>query len=334
MTFSLVGRCERTGAVGAVIASASMAVAARCAAVRAGVGAVCSQSTTDPRLRGELLDAMAGGAAAGDALAALVGRTADVAYRQLAVVDAAGGAAGYSGELALGEATDVHAAGAAAAGNLLADTGVPAAMLAAFRARAGDDLGSRLIAALQAGLAAGGEISPVRSAGLVIAESEAWPVTDLRVDWHDDPVGQLAGLWQIWQPQAASYVSWALRPAEMAQLCAEFQAADGGLAPRLPLAARGTSPVPRARPYSVAYHAPGTSLCRRRDRAGLDLPSMAAQLERLLPEVQESAALTASRYLSAGRRGPWRQGPPARRSGARRGLSVTQTYADKPRRAW
>ncbi len=309
MTFSLVGRCERTGAVGAVIASASMAVAARCAAVRAGVGAVCSQSTTDPRLRGELLDAMAGGAAAGDALAALVGRTADVAYRQLAVVDAAGGAASYSGELALGEATDVHAGGAAAAGNLLADTGVPAAMLAAFQARAGDDLGARLIAALQAALTAGGEVSPVRSAGLVIAESEAWPVTDLRVDWHDDPVGQLAGLWQIWNPQAASYVGRALRPGEMAQLCAESR---------------------RWQDYGKPDHGPR----RRRDRTGLDLPSVAAQLERHLPEVQAPAALTASRCAGAGRRALSRQDPPARRSGARRGLSVTQTYADKPGRAW
>jgi uncharacterized Ntn-hydrolase superfamily protein len=216
MTFSLVGRCERTGAVGAVIASASMAVAARCPAVRAGVGAACSQSTTDPRLRGELLDAMAAGAAAGDALAALVGRTADVAYRQLTVVDAAGGSASYSGELALGEATDLHTPGAAAAGNLLADRGVPAAMLAAFHGQAASDLGTRLIAALQAGLAAGGEVSPVRSAGLMIAESQPWPVTDLRVDWHDDPVGQLAGLWQLWQPQAASYVTRALSPTEMA----------------------------------------------------------------------------------------------------------------------
>src|SRR6185437_8738123 len=104
MTFSLVGRCERTGAVGAAIASASMAVAARCAAVRAGVGAVCSQSTTDPRLRGELLGAMASGLAAGDALAALAGRTPDIRYRQLTAVDAAGRSANYSGELALGEA--------------------------------------------------------------------------------------------------------------------------------------------------------------------------------------------------------------------------------------
>ena len=213
MTFSLVGRCDRTGGVGAVIASASMAVAARCAAARAGVGAVCSQSTTDPRLREALLDAMAGGAAASDALAALTARTGDIAYRQLAVVDAAGGSACYSGGLALGDAADVCAPGAAAAGNLLADRGVPAAMLAAFGEAAGASLGDRLLAALRAGLAAGGEVSPVRSAGMVIAESVPWPVTDLRVDWHDDPVGQLAALWRAWQPQAEAYVQRALRPA-------------------------------------------------------------------------------------------------------------------------
>jgi uncharacterized Ntn-hydrolase superfamily protein len=212
MTFSLAGRCERTGAVGAVIASASMAVAARCVAARAGVGAVCSQSTTDPRLREALLDAMADGAAAGDALAAVVSRAPDVAYRQLVAVDAGGGSAAYSGGLALGEATDVCAVGAAAAGNLLADPAVPAAMLAAFTGRDGDSLGDRLIAALAAGLAAGGEVSPVRSAGMVIAGSVPWPVTDLRVDWHDDPVGELAGLWQLWQPQAESYIGRALRP--------------------------------------------------------------------------------------------------------------------------
>ena len=209
MTFSLAGRCERTGAVGAVIASASMAVAARCVATRAGVGAVCSQSTTDPRLR----EAMAGGLTAGDAITAVTGRAGDIAYRQLAVVDAAGGSACYSGGLALGEAAGVRDSGAAAAGNLLADRNVPAAMLAAFTERASDSLGDRLIAALAAGLDAGGETSPVRSAGLLIAESVPWPVTDLRVDWHDDPVGELAGLWQRWRPQAESYVQRALHPA-------------------------------------------------------------------------------------------------------------------------
>jgi uncharacterized Ntn-hydrolase superfamily protein len=76
----------------------------------------------------------------------------------------------------------------------------------------GASLGERLIAALEAGLAAGGEISPVRSAGLLVAESAPWPVTDLRVDWHDDPVGELAGLWRRWQPQADGYVQRALHP--------------------------------------------------------------------------------------------------------------------------
>ena len=159
---------------------------------------------------------MAGGLAASDALAALVDRTADIAYRQLAAVDAAGGSASYSGDLALAEATGICAAGAAAVGNLLADRDVPEAMLAAFQDQVGDSLGDRLIAALHAGLAAGGEVSPVRSAGMIIAESVPWPVTDLRVDWHDNPVAGLAGLWQIWQPQAESYIQRALHPSEMA----------------------------------------------------------------------------------------------------------------------
>ena len=81
MTFSLAGRCERTGAVGAVIASASVAVAARCAAVRAGVGAVCSQSTTDPRLRGAMLDAMAAGAEIGHVVSCTVYLT-DIRHRE------------------------------------------------------------------------------------------------------------------------------------------------------------------------------------------------------------------------------------------------------------
>lgn len=215
MTFSLVGRCERTGQIGAVIASASMAVAARCVAVRAGAGAVCSQSATDPRLREPLLDAMTGGAPVGEALAALVSGTSNIAFRQVAAVDADGRSAAYTGELALGLAADVCGPSAAAAGNLLVNVHVPAAMLAAFHDDAANSLGDRLIAALRAGLAAGGEVNPVRSAGLIIADLVSWPVTDLRVEWHHDPVGQLAGLWQLWQPQAESYVQRALCPAEM-----------------------------------------------------------------------------------------------------------------------
>lgn len=217
MTFSLVGRCARTGAVGAVIASASQAVAGRCLAVDAGVGAVASQSTTDPRLRTILLDALADGATAPRALQIATDTTPDIGYRQLALVDTAGNAAAYSGKLALGDAADTSGPDAAAAGNLLADQGVPAAMLAAFHAQPDDGLGDRLIAALQAGLAAGGEITPVRSAGLLLAQDVPWPVADLRVDWHDDPVAELAELWRLWKPQLPVYVQRALRPAEVVE---------------------------------------------------------------------------------------------------------------------
>jgi uncharacterized Ntn-hydrolase superfamily protein len=74
------------------------------------------------------------------------------------------------------------------------------------------DLGDRLIAALQAGLAAGGEEGPVHSAGLLMAGDVSWPVADLRVDWSDDPISELAALWEIWKPQMSDYIMRALNP--------------------------------------------------------------------------------------------------------------------------
>ena len=65
---------------------------------------------------------------------------------------------------------------------------------------------------LRAGLQAGGEAGPVHSAGLLVADTVAWPVADLRVDWADDPVEALAGLWERWAPEADAYVRRALDP--------------------------------------------------------------------------------------------------------------------------
>jgi len=99
-----------------------------------------------------------------------------------------------------------------AAGNLLAGTGVPQAMVEAFLASAGH-LGDRLLAALAAGLAAGGEAGPVHSAGLLLVRDVAWPAADLRVDWDDsDPIAALGRLWTIYQPQLDAYVERAIDP--------------------------------------------------------------------------------------------------------------------------
>jgi uncharacterized Ntn-hydrolase superfamily protein len=211
MTFSITARCGQTGAFGIAVSSSSPAVAARCAAVRAGVGAVASQNITDPQLRDHALAMLSLGIPAPDACRLLQATARHAEYRQLAVVDAAGRTASFSGAHTLG----IHAAdegeGAVACGNMLANHAVPARMVEAFAAAEGA-LGDRLVAAMAAGLDAGGEAGPVRSAGLLIAEREPWPVADLRVDWHDAPVQELARLWALWKPQMADYVTRALDP--------------------------------------------------------------------------------------------------------------------------
>ena len=214
MTLSLVGCCGRTGMLGAIVASSSPAVASRCAWARARVGAACTQNVTDRSLGHALLDRIAAGAAAANALAAVTAATPLAAYRQLTAVDAFGRSAAFSGERTLGRYADVCAADCAAAGNLLADEAVPAAMAEAFAADPDADLGDRLLAALVAGRDAGGEEGPVHSAGMVVCDAVAWPVTDLRVDWTEaDPIAELGDLWARWQPLAADYVARALDPA-------------------------------------------------------------------------------------------------------------------------
>lgn len=213
MTFSLIGRCAQSGMVGCIVSSSSPAVAARCAQVRASVGAAASQNVTDPRLAPRLLDLLACGRSPREAMVEIVEAEPNIEYRQLAAVDVSGRTAAYSGANALGRHATAEGDGAVAAGNLLADEGVVEAMVEAFERSATDHLGDRLVAALVAGLATGGENGPVRSAGLLLADSVAWPVADLRVDWHDDPIGELVALWSLWKPQMSSYVTRALEPA-------------------------------------------------------------------------------------------------------------------------
>jgi uncharacterized Ntn-hydrolase superfamily protein len=200
---------------GIAVSSSSLAVAARCAHARAGVGVVATQNITDPRLGPAGLDLMASGLAAPDALCRLRADAARMAYRQLAVVDRAGGTAFFSGSRTLGRHGAAEAPGAVAAGNMLANDTVPRRMVEAFADAGGATLGDRLLAAMRAGLDAGGEEGPVHSAGLLLVRDVPWPVADLRVDWTEaDPVTALAGLWALWQPQMDAYVVRALDPAD------------------------------------------------------------------------------------------------------------------------
>lgn len=205
MTFSIVGRCGRTGQFGMAIASSSPAVAARCLHLRAGVGAAASQNVTDPALGPLMLDAMAAGRSAGAAVAEVAQGRAHVGYRQIMAIGREGPAAIRSGDRMLGIWAEAAGQDCAAAGNLLAHDGVPGAMVAAF-ASAGGMLGERLTAALEAGLAAGGEAGPVRSAGIGVVGDLPWRIVDLRIDWAEAPIGMLRAAWEVYRPQIADYI--------------------------------------------------------------------------------------------------------------------------------
>jgi uncharacterized Ntn-hydrolase superfamily protein len=213
VTISLVGRCPETGMLGVAVMSSSPAVGARCAHVRSGAGAAASQNLTDPRLGTCLLELMASGVPASAAVETIVRSEANSDYRQLAAVDSAGGTASYSGRRTLGTHGSVEGEGAVAAGNLLAHAGVLDAVLQAFVASREGHLGERLIQGLVVGRAAGGEEGPVRSAGLLVADRVAWPIADLRVDWHENPTRELERLWLLWKPQLDDYVMRAVDPA-------------------------------------------------------------------------------------------------------------------------
>lgn len=207
MTFSLVARDEAgsCSAYGMVVCSSSPAVVSRCAHLRAGVGAVASQNVTNPHLGRAGLDALAGGLGAEQALKSVLDHERFPEYRQLIIVDSTGATAIHTGERALGITHERQTDDAAAAGNMLSSEGVIAALMSGYTSSLGATFEHRLLDGLAAALEAGGEAGPVHSAGIIVVEDVPWPVTDLRVDWHDDPVGELRRLWKVWGPQKADY---------------------------------------------------------------------------------------------------------------------------------
>lgn len=210
MTFSVLG-ADGNGAVGIAVTSSSPAVAARCVHLRAGVGGAASQNVTDPRLGTELLDTLATGIGARNALARVVDGRDLIEHRQLTVLDLTGAGAAFSGAQALGVYRHRVGSGVVAAGNMLAGPEVIDAVVEAFEQSAGE-LEERLLGALEAGLDAGGEAGPIHSAGLSVVRQVAWRETDLRVDWSDAPISELRDLLAVWLPQRDDYVTRGLDP--------------------------------------------------------------------------------------------------------------------------
>jgi uncharacterized Ntn-hydrolase superfamily protein len=196
MTYSIVARDPDTGDVGVAVQSHFFSVGSICPWVEPGVGAVATQSEAEPSYGPRGLDAMRGGQSAAAALAVLVAEDDDPERRQIAYVDATGGVAVHTGDRCIAEAGHVTGEGWSAQANMMRDTGVPEAMGQAFTSATGD-LAARLLAALDAAEAAGGDIRGRQSACLLVAAADAKPwerVYDVRVDDHTDPLGELARL--------------------------------------------------------------------------------------------------------------------------------------------
>lgn len=212
MTFSLLGRCARTGQFGAAVATSSIAVGSRVPFVAPGVGGVLTQHRTDPRLGPRGLALLRSGCSAAQTVAALIASTPQHRWRQLAALDAAGRTAHFHGanvKPALGAAPGHDCV---SIGNILADGQVPATMTAAFEAALGEALAERLVRALEAGEAAGGEHGEVRSAALVVVGAESFPLVDLRVDWAPQAVPALRALWEEYRPKVSEFVVRAVDP--------------------------------------------------------------------------------------------------------------------------
>jgi uncharacterized Ntn-hydrolase superfamily protein len=200
MTFSIIGRDDQTGDVGVAVASKFLAVGAFVPYVRAGVGAVATQSYVNPMFGPQGLDGMAD-AMAPDAVAARFrAEDPDIEQRQFGLVSATGASTTFTGADCFDWAGGWAAPNVAIQGNILAGADVVDAMRAAWEATSGQTLPVRLLRALRAGDAAGGDRRGRQSAALLCAGpgrgygglTDDW--VNLRVDDHPDPCAELERL--------------------------------------------------------------------------------------------------------------------------------------------
>jgi uncharacterized Ntn-hydrolase superfamily protein len=204
MTWSILVRDPSTGAFGAAVATRFFAAGALCLHVEGQVAALSTQALVNPmyavhgmaRLRaGEAPDAVVAGLLAGDA-----GR----AHRQVHMVDAQGRIAAHTGAQCVAWCGAVQGANASVAGNMLAGPQVVEATLAAYL-RATGPLAERLLTALEAGEAAGGDKRGKQSAALKICTRDPYPDLDIRADDHPDPLAELRRLYRVSQERYAVF---------------------------------------------------------------------------------------------------------------------------------
>jgi len=206
LTFSLVARCSRTGELGVAVATAIPAVGAICPFARAGVGAISSQSYTNALYGPDGLALLSDGVEPEQALQSLTAGDPGRTMRQVVMVDAKGRAAAFTGADCVDAHRHLVGNGFAAAGNMLTDAAVVDAVACAFEAAAGEVLSERLIRALEAGQAAGGDKRGRQSAALLVVAADEFAACDLRVDEHAEPVAELRRVYEVAKRQLLPFI--------------------------------------------------------------------------------------------------------------------------------
>jgi uncharacterized Ntn-hydrolase superfamily protein len=200
-TYSIVARDAETGQLGVAVQSHWFSVGTVVSWAESGAGAVATQSVPERAHGPDGLALMRAGAAAPDALERLLAADEAAPVRQLAMVDSAGRAAVHTGGSCIAVAGHVLGDGFSCQANLMARAGVPEAMAAAFESSVGTaPLADRLLGALDAAEAAGGDVRGRQSAALLVvdADAPAWQrAFDLRVDDHADPLAELRRLHRL-----------------------------------------------------------------------------------------------------------------------------------------
>ncbi len=209
MTWSIVAHEPATGAFAVAVTTCSFAVGANCPYVRSGVGAVSTQSLTNRYLGPAVLDAMARGLAPAEAIEVALDPDEGRHLRQVHAVDRMGRTAAWTGRHCVtwcGERTAEHVS---VAGNMLAGPEVVGATFDTFQARADLELPERLMAALEAGEASGGDRRGRQSAAMLLTTTEDFPDLDIRVDDDTDPLPELRRLLALWRQHWSSRKAWA-----------------------------------------------------------------------------------------------------------------------------
>jgi uncharacterized Ntn-hydrolase superfamily protein len=208
-TFSIAARCPRTGQLGIAVATAVPAVGSNCSHASSGVGAIATQAWVNPYLGIDGLRALRSGLSAARALDALISTDPRSDIRQLGIVDTRGESAAHTGVNCAPWCGHLLGDNYAIQGNMLSGEAVLTAMRAAFGESVEEDLTERLLRALEAGDAAGGDQRGRQSAAVMVVAGEEYPLVDLRVDEHQAPVGELRRVSEVasrqLQPFAATF---------------------------------------------------------------------------------------------------------------------------------